>query len=385
MMRSVAKVGHERGRPRENGAHEATRIAFVLPSMIGGGVERIRLVLMQGFLDRGYEVDLVLSQKDGALIDLVPAGVTIVRLGQERFRDVIGPLRRYMRDRRPDVCIVSLWPLTALSVLARLGLRHAPRLILSDHNILSLQYRGAAATAVRLSLRATYARAEARVGVSRDLARDVARLASLNEAQVEVIHNPTPAHVRAGAPPRTAADLWGPRAGKRILSVGTLKSVKNHALLIRAFAQVAATSDATLAILGEGALRGALEQQVRDAGLERRVLLPGFEIAPRDWYATADLFVLSSDYEGFGNVLTEALHFGLPIVSTRCRGGPEEILDGGRCGTLVPVGDADAMAAAMLGALDAPREPERQRARAADFSVARAVDAYEALVRRVLA
>lgn len=384
-MTLFGKIVRERPRSRRGGGAEATRVAFVLPTMTGGGVERIRLVLMQGFLDRGYAVDLVVAQEDGALIALVPAGVTIVRLGQLRFRDVVGPLRRYMRDRRPDVCIVSLWPLTALAVLARLGLRGAPRLILSDHNILSLQYRGRAATLLGWSLRVAYRRAEALIGVSRDVARDVARLASLEQERVQVIHNPIPAHVRTAATPRAAADLWGTGAGKRILTVGTLKSFKNHALLIDAFARVAATSDATLAILGEGSLRGALAAQVRAAGLDGRVLLPGFEIEPHDWYASADLFVLSSDYEGFGNVLVEALHFGLPIVATRCRGGPEEILDGGRYGTLVPVGDADAMAAAIRAALDAPRFPEQQRARAEDFSVARAVDAYEALVRRVLA
>ncbi|WP_375272194.1 glycosyltransferase [Sphingomonas sp.] len=376
-----------RGRPRsgEAGDRERSRVAFVLPTMTGGGVERIRLVLMQGFLDRGYEVDLVVAQEDGALIELVPPGVKIVRLRQRRFRDVIGPLRRYMRDRRPDVCIVSLWPLTALAVLARVGLRGAPRLILSDHNILTLQYRGAAARVLRLSLRATYRWADALIGVSRDVARDVARLASIKDDRVKVIHNPVPAHVRSDAPPRDPADLWGAGSGKRILTVGTLKSVKNHALLIDAFAQYRRQGDGTLAILGDGALRGELEQQVRALGLIGHVLLPGFDPEPHDWYASADLFVLSSKHEGFGNVLVEALHFGLPIVATRCRGGPEEILDGGRFGTLVPVGDAAAMAVAMRAALAAPRLIERQRARATDFSVEHTLNVYEVLVRRVLA
>lgn len=384
-MSMAGKIARGRPRSGQAGDRGRTRVAFVLPTMTGGGVERIRLVLMHGFLERGYAVDLVVAQEDGALIELVPPGVTIVRLRQPRFRDVIGPLRRYMRDRRPDVCIVSLWPLTALAVLARVGLRGVPRLILSDHNILTLQYRGAAARILRLSLRATYRRAEALIGVSRDVARDVARLATLKGDRVEVIHNPVPAHVRSDAPPRDPADLWGAGTGKRILTVGTLKPFKNHSLLIDAFAQLARHSDATLAILGDGALRGELEQQVRALGLTGRVLLPGFQIEPHDWYASADLFVLSSNYEGFGNVLVEALHFGLPIVATRCRGGPEEILDGGRFGTLVPVGDAAAMAGAMQAALAAPRLIERQRARAADFSVERTLDVYEALVRRVLA
>ena len=105
-------------------------------------------------------------------------------------------------------------------------------------------------------------------------------------------------------------------AGKRILSIGRLKRQKNFPLLIEAFARLPPALDAGLAIVGEGEERQALEQLVRAKGLEGRVHLPGFSPTPGDWYASADLFVLASDYEGFGNVVVEAFHFGVPVVAT---------------------------------------------------------------------
>ena len=135
-------------------------------------------------------------------------------------------------------------------------------------------------------------------------------------------------------------------------------------------------TDATLCILGEGSERTALETQVHALGLEGRVLLPGYKSDPAPYYARADLFVLSSDHEGFGNVIVEALDHGVPVVSTDCPSGPREILQEGKYGTLVPVGDVDALAQAMLATLHAPHDPAALKARARDFAVDTIADQY---------
>lgn len=117
-------------------------VAFVLPWMGGGGIERVRLSLMRGFLDRGYKVDLVLTEEGGNFMHLVPKGVHVELFECDRVRQTIPRLRHYIQRRRPDAMIVALWPLTAAAILACLGLRDRPRLIVSDHNHLTTQYGG---------------------------------------------------------------------------------------------------------------------------------------------------------------------------------------------------------------------------------------------------
>ncbi|WP_246191668.1 glycosyltransferase [Pseudoxanthomonas gei] len=164
--------------------------------------------------------------------------------------------------------------------------------------------------------------------------------------------------------------------GPVILTVGTLKAVKNHAFLIEAFSRLPTKLNATLCILGEGQLRSEIEKIVESKGLIGRVLLPGFRTDTTPWYRRADIFVLSSRHEGFGNVIVEALAQGIPVVSTDCPSGPREILCDGKYGRLVPVGDVDAFASAMLAGLKEVSGSEILKERARDFSVGKIADEY---------
>jgi glycosyltransferase involved in cell wall biosynthesis len=353
-------------------------IAFVLPDLRAGGVERLTIDLIGEFLARGFRVDLVLLEQKGEFLTQVPPGTRVVSLGAKRFRNAVLPLRRYFREERPDAACGAMWSLTVVTILAAAGLARAPRVVVSDHNPLLRQHgaRSLRRLELSLSLLATYRFADGIVAVSDDVAGEVAQLAGLGRSRVTIIHNPVPrpaCSAQAGA-------AWEGAKGKRILTVGRLKTQKNHALLIDAFAKLAGERDATLAIVGDGALAPELAALIRERGLENRVLLPGFTPTPGDWYEGADLFVLSSDYEGFGNVLVEAMHFGLPVISTDCPGGPREILIGGKWGRLVPPGDRDALVQAMAATLDEPVDAAKQRKRAADFTVERAADAYQALM-----
>jgi glycosyltransferase involved in cell wall biosynthesis len=159
--------------------------------------------------------------------------------------------------------------------------------------------------------------------------------------------------------------------------VGTLKPQKNQRLLIEAFARMCGPED-RLSIVGEGGERRALKQTAATLGIAKQVLLPGYTPDPAQWYASADLFVLSSDYEGFANVVAEALGYGLTVVSTDCPSGPAEILDG--VGRLVPVGDIEALATTMTAALARPDDPAIARARAAFFEPKAIAELYRALL-----
>lgn len=232
---------------------------------------------------------------------------------------------------------------------------------------------------LRLSLKFLYPRADALVGVSHGVAKNVAEISGLDDARVQTIYNPTPRPPRTDFPADQTDALWLGHKGPRIIAVGRFKAQKNHSLLLRAFAKMQPQSNARLALLGEGELEADLKAEIATLGLQGHVILPGFVVDPSAYYASADIFALSSDYEGFGNVLVEAMHFGLSVVSTDCNSGPAEILCDGQYGRLVPVGDADALAQALLHAIAQPAEAQVIQNRARDFSVENATNAYEAL------
>jgi glycosyltransferase involved in cell wall biosynthesis len=165
------------------------------------------------------------------------------------------------------------------------------------------------------------------------------------------------------------------------LAAGRLVPQKDHRTLIDAFAALRARMPARLVILGEGPERPALEALIRRWGIEDDVALPGFDLYPAAYMARADVFVLSSRWEGLANVIVEAMACGTPVVSTDCPSGPAELLEGGRFGPVVPVGDAPALAAAMEQAFRDPVPPDVLKRRASEFSLDRSVDAYLTVLR----
>jgi glycosyltransferase involved in cell wall biosynthesis len=359
---------------------EPKHVAFLLHDIDGGGAERLTIDLMAGLVARGVRVDLLLQSCFGEFMPLVPPEVTIIDLAAPRIRSIFRPLRQYLNKARPDCLVAAMWPYPVVALAARALDGHQTRIIVSEHSPLSSQYGNSPMTmaALQLTMRMFYPFASGRIGVSRGVAEEIARFSGLPLNAVSVVHNPIPPPLRSAEP---GDGLWQGKPGKRILTVGRLKAAKNQALLLDAFALHARNHEAVLAIVGAGSLADELQAQAVRLGIADQVLFPGFRVTPGDWYGSADLFALSSDYEGFGNVLVEALHCGLPVVSTDCPHGPAEVLGNGRWGRLVPVGDAASLAAAMAEALAEPVDVEAQKARAADFSVERAVDGYWQLMQ----
>jgi glycosyltransferase involved in cell wall biosynthesis len=340
------------------------RLALVLPDMRPGGAERVALRLARDFVGAGHEVDLVLLSAHGELLSLLPRDVRVFDLGARRIRHGLLPMARYLRQRKPHAVQVLMWPLTVLGVIAHRLARSNARLILAEHTMPSHHFATSAARllALRVTMRASYGRAHARVAVSNQAAADIAGLTGLPQSSIDVIYNPVERPPVARGATDDIDRLWG-EADDRILSVGSLKPEKNHKLLISAFARLDRPR-AKLMILGEGQMRGELEALARHLGVADRVIMPGFALDPWPYYRSAGLFVLSSDYEGYPLVLVEAMRAGLPVVSTDCDSGPREILEDGRYGSLVPCSDterlADAMAVALSGQFDA--EGLKQRA-----------------------
>lgn len=357
----------------------ANPVAFVLPNMRGGGAERVALAVVEKLVATGQPVDLVLQQATGDLLPLVPAVVRIIDLDAPRLRNIVRPLTRYLRTERPRAVQASMWPLTVCTVMAHRRARSNAVLAVSEHIVLSQQYagRGLAHRAfLRGSLAYYYRLADARIAVSRGVADDLRDLSGIPADRFEIIYNPIPRPTPAPVTPELLRRLWGDASHPRILTLGSLNAQKNHALLLEAFARLRRRRKARLAILGQGERLRDLQAQAALLGISDDVAFPGFLTDPAPAYSSADLFVLSSDYEGFGNVLVEALHWGLPVVSTDCPSGPSEILEGGRYGTLVPCRDAEALAAAMDDALSRPVDKAAQQARARAISGDGSIDDY---------
>ena len=346
-------------------------ISFLLPNLAGGGAERLSLTLAHEFERAGYCAEFVLMRAEGELLDEAKASFRVHELDCARARQIYRPLSGYLRSHQPDAVIAAMWPLTVITPIAARIAGFRGTVILSEHAILSRQYarRGKMhRLMLRSSTIAAYRFASARVGVSRGACADMAALSCMPADEFSTIYNPIPPAIQPSPEAVGAANvLWGTSEGPRFLTVGNLKHEKNQALLLRAFAAMP-RRDARLMLLGLGPEEAVLRALATTLGIADRVIFAGFHRDPAPFYATADLFVLSSNHEGFGNVIVEALSFGLRVVSTDCPAGPAEILQGGRYGRLVPVGDAPALARAMDEVLDAPVDRAALIRRAADFA-----------------
>jgi glycosyltransferase involved in cell wall biosynthesis len=347
------------------------KFALLLPNLCGGGAERVSIDLAHEFAKQGHTVVFVLMSASGEFLPEVIEAFPVIDLKTRQTRSVPLTLARYLHQTKPDVLIANMWPLTTMAVAAHTLSRVNCRLLLVEHAVLSMQYASWGWLHncwMRLSMMVSHRLAQHVAAVSAGAAADLATLAALPRHRVQVLYNPIPVQP---SPPAAAIDaaeaLWACNKGQRILTVGRFKPEKNHALLLKAFAQLA-PANARLMLLGKGPEEQNLRALAQALGIQNRVIFAGFHADPSPFYATADLFVLSSDNEGFGNVLVEALSFGVPVVSTDCTAGPAEILENGRWGRLVPVGDCAALAQGMEQALVEPVDREALKRRACDFA-----------------
>ncbi|MYN11829.1 glycosyltransferase [Pusillimonas sp. TS35] len=359
-------------------------IALFIPSLNGGGAERVMVSLANGLAARGLPVDLVLRTNEGIYRSQVDARVNVIVLSARRTLGTVFALARYLRTRHPRVMLSAMNYVNVVAVWARALSGASTRLVLSDHANLSQAMADAGGPVARVLpgiMRLSYPRADAVVAVSNGVADDLARRIGYPRDRIATCHNPieTVALVKQSGEP-LSHPWFTPGGPPLIVGAGRLSPEKDFGTLIQAFNLVREGRPARLAILGEGTERPALEALVQSSPYRDDILLAGFQANPYNWMRAASVFVLSSRWEGFGNVLVEAMACGTPVISTACPSGPEEILGHGKWGRLVPVGDAPALADAVRDTLGATRADFDVQRRAQDFSVDKAVDAYLAVL-----
>lgn len=358
----------------------------VLISFSGeGGVERMVLNLVEAFAARpDLRVDLVMLRENSRHLAELPASVHQVRLGVRHSQASVPAIARYLRAARPDALLVAKDRAGRAALLARALARVPTPIYIRLGTTLSEAMKGKSALSRWLRyqpMRWLYPKVNGVIAVSNGVAEDTRAITGLDPARIQVIRNPVITPALAARAAESIAHPWfAPGQPPVVLGMGRLTRQKDFPTLLRAFARVRAELPARLVILGEGRDREALGRLARELGIDADVDLPGFMANPYPWLARARLFVLSSAWEGSPNALTEALALGIPSVSTACPSGPDEILDQGRHGPLVAVGDAPAMAQAMLALLRAPPPPDQLRAAVAEYNVATSAQRYLTLM-----
>lgn len=362
-------------------------IGMFLPDLSFGGVEQVVLRLTRGFLDRAVTVDLVVANGEGAAKSQVPAGVRLIDLGRGRTVAALPGLARYLRSRRPDVLVSAKDHANVVAVLAAATTRVPVPVVATVHSCPSAALpestRRSGAVVQRL-LPWAHRRAAAVVAVSEGVADDVRRLAGGHPVDVTVIRSPviTPELLAEGAAEVDHPWFTRPRDVPIVVWCGRLAAEKDPLHALDAFARAAADRPMRLVFVGDGPLRVEVTRAAARLGLADAVEVLGYREHPAPYLAGADLFVLSSRREGMPTVLVEALALGTRAVATDCESGPRELLGRDAPGALAPVGDAAALAAAMLRTLDDPR-PTLPAGALAEFEQSCATGHYLDLVQRV--
>ncbi|MDR1621368.1 MAG: glycosyltransferase [Synergistaceae bacterium] len=361
--------------PEDDKNRRKYRLAFLLRDLGEGGAERSALRLANGLARDGQDVAVLLFAAKGPLLAAVASEVRVVDLRGSFFS-----LLTYLRSFPVDFLLPVYTSMRAL--LARLFLRVPFHVVLSQRNMFTMD-RGPLQTRVRfLRCRLLYPMASACVCISRGVAEEIKSLKLVEPEKIRVIYNPVVTDELAAQMEAPLDHPWfrEEEGAAVVLGVGRLGSQKDFATSIRAFALLAPRyPELRFLILGEGRQRTVLEKIVREENLANRVSLPGYVSNPYPYMKRAALFVMTSRFEGFGNVAAEALACGCPVVATDCKSGPAEILDNGKYGWLAKTGDAANVARLMEEALKHPMSREELKRRAAFFSERRAVEEYERL------
>ena len=352
-------------------------LLFYTHGLVDGGGERLWACLATAFHQRGYRVLFVQDFEASENRDNLDPDIPVYTVGRDKL-GAISRLTQILDYERPDVTLSAIGG-SNLKLIAALARSRSPsRAIITYHGFNEWK-TGALSCLAYLGLPFLSRRAALTVGVSLGLRDTLVRRWGSDPTSTICIHNPVFFPQAAEVPEATELA----EREEIILAVGRFVTEKDFLTLLRAFARLDRPS-ARLVIIGKGPLQTQMVTEIARLGLTGRVSLPGYSKEPWKYYATAKCFVSSSVSEPFGNVVVEAMAYGLPVVATACD-GPLEILENGRFGRIVPLGDPMQMAHAINLTLDEPGDPVARRRRAEDFSFAVRVPDYERVINEVLA
>ena len=357
------------------------RVAVFVPTMHGGGAERAMLMFCRELLRLGFRVDLLTVSFEGPLRELIPQGISGVDLRSRKATLAVFKLVSYLRRQRPLALYSTISNANVVASLAGKLAGASTKTIVRESNApLSTPKNTLSRWVTFKAAPYAYRLSHGVIAVSNGVAHELEMLAPHLSKKMRVIATPVISDEVLAQGAEAVDHPWFRHHDKPIiLGAARLEPHKGLLSVVRAFSKVRVDKDARLVILGEGTQQQRLELEVERLGLQEHVALLGFQKNPFAFMSKANAFVLASEFEGLPNVLIQAMAFGTPIVSTDCKSGPAEILEGGRLGTLVPVHDEDALAQGMLHALSLPRQHEAMAHARVTYGAQRAAEAYLAM------
>lgn len=363
------------------------RLAVLISFSGDGGVERMVTNLCAEFANH-VQVDLLALKLGGGHASRISPAVNVMPLKAQHAWTSVREIAAYLREKKPDAMLVAKDRAgrAAIKANARAGTNTPIFIRLGTNLSAALRRKDALSRWLRVTpMRRLYPLAAGVVAVSEGVRQDTIRITGLPPERVHVIRNPVITARLAEQAAEAVPHAWlSNKALPVVMGMGRLTAQKDFPTLLRAFAAIQPEKPSRLILLGEGPQPGDREKHealARELGVAERVLFPGFQKNPYAWLSRADLFVLSSAWEGSPNALTEALALGVPSVSTDCPSGPVEILARGEFGPLVAVGDDAAMARAMIEVLRAPLPAPTLRQAVAEYRADLSAQRYLRLMR----
>lgn len=363
-----------------------TDIALFIPSLGGGGAEKMMVKLANYFVDQGLEVDLILVRKSGVYLDTVHEQVNIIDLKSTRTLTSLPNLVLYLRKNQPKAILSALSHANIICIIAKKISRTKCVTVLSQRNIASNQLNTNIKNFFSLKLLTwAYNSSDAIVAISEGVKEDLVAKLGINRNLVHTIYNPAyPSDVNIDNLIKPLHPFFHLQDKPQIIiAVGRLEPVKDFATLIKAYSLIYNKINTRLIILGQGSELNYLIELTEKLNLSDFVSFPGFVEEPYSFMKYSDLFVSTSKSEGFGNVVVEAMACGTPVVATDCPSGPAEILEGGLWGSLVPIGDFEKLADTILQSLSMDCKPNVTE-RARQFSIDKIASQYYQLLSMTL-
>lgn len=357
-----------------------TKLAIIVPSLGGGGAERVVTNIVRNIDFNKFDITLILIREEGQYINLIPPIIPVINLYSSRVRYSIFKLIKCLNNLKPDVIFSTLGHLNLVLLAIRPFLRFNHKIIIREANTPSQSLKtlnGMKGAIFKHLYAKLYPKADVIVAQCKAMKNDIVNMFSISEHKIIYIYNPLDLeYIRKNMVDKNPYD----KDEINILAVGRLTYQKGFDILIDAFKIVENNiPNIHLTILGDGELRQELEQKRNKLGLERKISFKGFKKNPYPYYYYADVYVLSSRWEGFPNALLEALACGCKVVAVDCKSGPREILGDNEFGLLVPPEDPDALA---KGIIEAINSENKSKDRAKDFDVKNVIKEYEKLFER---